>query len=58
MKDWKRLAEAHGLGLTAQELDRIAAPLAALEHTFGPLIHELTPDLEPDLELHLDEDLS
>jgi hypothetical protein len=58
MKDWKRIAEAYGLDLTARELDRIAPPLAALEDTFRPLIHELTPDLEPDLELHLDGDLS
>ena len=56
MKDWKRIAEANGLPLTARELDRIAPPLAALEETFRPLIKDLTPDLEPDVELHLDED--
>jgi hypothetical protein len=47
------MAEAAGLPLSARELDRIAAPLAALEETFRPLVQQLTPDLEPDLELHL-----
>ena len=56
MKDWKRIAEASGLPFTARELDRIAPPLAALEETFRPLIEELTPDLEPDVELRLAED--
>jgi hypothetical protein len=58
MTDWKLIAEALGLPLTARELDRVASPLAALEDTFRPLIHELTPDLEPALELHLDGDLT
>jgi hypothetical protein len=53
MKDWKRIAEAHGLPLSARELDRIVPPLAALEETFRPLLAEVTPDLEPDIELHL-----
>lgn len=58
MKDWKRIAEAYGIPLTAHELDRITPPLAALEETFRPLVQELTPDVEPALELHLDGDLS
>ncbi len=49
MRDWKRIAEAHGLFLTARELDRIVPPLNALEETFRPLIASLTPDLEPDV---------
>ena len=56
MTDWKRIAEARGLTLTARELDRITPALSALEETFRPLIQDLTPDLEPALELHLDED--
>jgi hypothetical protein len=56
MKDWKRIAEAHGLPLTAREMDRITPALNALEETFRPLLRELTPDLEPDVELHLAED--
>jgi hypothetical protein len=58
MRDWKLIAQAHGLPLAGRELDRIVPPLAALEDTFRPLIHELTPELEPALELHLDGDLS
>ena len=53
MKNWAGIAQAHGLTLTARELDRIVPPLAALEETFRPLVKQLTPDLEPDLELHL-----
>jgi hypothetical protein len=56
MKDWKRIAEANGLPLSARELDRIAPALAALEETFRPLIVQLKPNLEPDVELHLDAD--
>ena len=56
MKNWVSIAQAHGLTLSAGELDRIAPPLAALEETFRPLVKQLTPDLEPDLELHLAED--
>ena len=53
MKNWEAIAQAHGLALSAHELDRVAQPLAALEETFRPLVKQLTPDLEPDLELHL-----
>ena len=56
MKDWKILAQAHGLNLSGRELDRIAQPLAALEETFRPLLEDLTPDLEPDTELRLGEE--
>jgi hypothetical protein len=35
-------------------LDRIAQPLASLEEAFRPLVKQLTPDLEPDMELHID----
>ena len=53
MKNWVAIAQAHGLNLSAAELDRIAQPLATLDETFRPLVRQLTPDLEPDLELHL-----
>lgn len=56
MKDWKQIAQAHGLNLSARELDRVAEPLAALEETFRPLLKTLTPDLEPDTELWLEEE--
>ena len=53
MKNWVAIAQAHGLPLSAPELDRVVKPLAALEETFRPLVKQLTPDMEPDLELHL-----
>jgi hypothetical protein len=53
MKNWTSIAQAHGLALSARELDRLAESLGALEGTFRPLVKQLTPDLEPDLELHL-----
>ena len=53
--DWKNIAQAHGLNLSPKDLDRITAPLSALDETFRPLVKDLTPDLEPDTELRLDE---
>jgi hypothetical protein len=54
MKNWVGIAQAHGLNLPAHELDRIAQPLGALEETFRPLMKQLSPDMEPDLQLHID----
>ncbi len=54
MQDWAKLAVARGLPLTALELNRITAPLESLEQAFRPLMRQLTPDLEPDVELHLE----
>jgi hypothetical protein len=56
MTDWKNIAQAQGLNLPPRELDRVAAPLAALEESFRPLLKDLTPDLEPDTELRLGEE--
>jgi hypothetical protein len=56
MKNWVTISQGHGLNLSASELDRIAPPLAALEETFRPLVKQLTPDMEPDFELHLGEE--
>ncbi|MBZ5626676.1 MAG: hypothetical protein LAQ69_49545 [Acidobacteriia bacterium] len=47
MKDWKAIARASGLDVSAEELDRIAGPLDALEEAFRPLVKDLTPDVEP-----------
>jgi hypothetical protein len=55
MKNWVGIAQAHGLDIPASDLERVAPPLAALEETFRPLVKQLTPDLEPDFELHLGE---
>lgn len=56
MRNWADIAQASGLNLSARESDRITQALNALEDTFRPLVTQLTPDLEPDVELHLDED--
>ena len=53
MKNWAALAQAHGLPLSGAELDRVTQPLTALEEKFRALADRLTPDSEPDLELHL-----
>ena len=47
MKNWKAIAQAGGLEVSAEELDRIVGPLDALEETFRPLVKDLTVDLEP-----------
>jgi hypothetical protein len=57
MKDWRAIAQAYGLPLTAAEVDRIAPSLEALEEAFRPLVDDLTPDLEPCLEFRAVEDL-
>ena len=47
MKDWRAIAKAGGLEIGDQELDRIAAPLQALEETFRPLAKGLKAEDEP-----------
>ena len=47
MKNWKTIAEASGIQIPPADLDRIAAPLNALEQTFRPLVANLSPELEP-----------
>lgn len=47
MTDWNLLAKAHDLGIPAEELPRVTAPLAALEAAFRPLVSDLPEALEP-----------
>lgn len=47
MKDWKAIALASGLEVSGEEMERIVAPLAALEKAFRPLTKDLPPELEP-----------
>lgn len=47
MKNWSLIAKGQGLDLDAPELQRVAAPLDALEEVFRPLVKDLPPDLEP-----------
>ena len=56
MKSWADIAKAQGIDLSAQESDRIAKALAALEQTFQPLTSQLTPDVEPASDFHMEDE--
>jgi hypothetical protein len=56
MKSWADIAKAHGIDLSAQESDRIAKALTALEHTFQPLTSQLAPELEPASDFHMEDE--
>ena len=56
MKDWKAIAKASGIGIPDKDIDRVTAPLEALEEVFRPLAHTLTPDVEPATEFRVEED--
>jgi len=47
MKDWKAIAQASGLDIPPEEMDRIADPLNTLEASFRPLVKSLAFGLEP-----------
>jgi hypothetical protein len=55
MRLWAKIASANGLPLTALELNRITTSLSNLEEVFRPLVQQLTSEMEPDVELQLDE---
>lgn len=55
MKNWKAVAQASGLGLSQEDIERIAGPLEALEEAFRPLVKELTFDVEPTVGICPDE---
>jgi hypothetical protein len=55
VKNWEAIAKAHGLDVSARELERIAPQLAALEESFRPLINGLAPETEPALSFHAEE---
>ena len=46
-KDWKKIARASGLPAPDAELERIAAPLNALEADFRRLVRALAPETFP-----------
>jgi hypothetical protein len=56
VNDWRAIAEASGLDLPDAELERIVAPLAALEEALRPLVKDLPPELEPALAFRAEED--
>lgn len=47
MKDYQLLARALDLGVPGDELDRLVAPLEALEASFRPLLARLELETEP-----------
>ena len=47
MKNWSDIAAASGLGIPADQAQRIAAPLDALEAAFRPLARGLSFADEP-----------
>jgi hypothetical protein len=47
MKDWDGIVKASGLGIPADQVERIAKPLASLEAAFRPLAGTLTFQDEP-----------
>ncbi len=46
-KDWKRIAQANGLAIPDEDLDRIRPALDGLEADFRPLVQALKPSEEP-----------
>ena len=54
MTDWKTLALARGI--PAEDVDRIIAPLEALETSFRPLTRSLNAAMEPAVIYHAGED--
>jgi hypothetical protein len=45
--DWKRIAQARGLDLPADDIERIVPVLDTLEAAFQPLLAAIPHDLEP-----------
>jgi len=56
VRDFRLLAQALDLGVPENELERLAAPLEALEVSFRPLLARLEPDTEPAFLLLLPEE--
>jgi hypothetical protein len=47
MTNWKLIAEARELGISAASLEQIAPALEALERSFRPLAAAIPPEVEP-----------
>ena len=56
MRDWKAIAKAAAPEIPAADVNRIVAPLDALEAAFRPLVKDLPPDLEPAFGLDAEEE--
>jgi hypothetical protein len=55
-KDWKLIVQASGLGISADQRERIAGALQSLDQTFRPLVKDLPPELEPATGMRLEEE--
>jgi hypothetical protein len=47
MTDWKTIANASGIRISDEDLERVAPSLDALESAVRPLLAGLTTDVEP-----------
>ena len=56
MKDYAAIAKAHAIPRLGAELEKIIAPLDALEEVFRPLVRDLTPDMEPAVTFSMEEE--
>ncbi len=54
MTDWLALAKARAIALPPEDLERMAAILAALERDFAPLAGSIPLDAEPAAVFHAD----
>jgi hypothetical protein len=54
MRNWKAIAEARGIDIPAENLERTIAPLEEMEEIFRSLVSDLTPESEPAFEVHLE----
>ena len=55
MPDWKKIAEARGIAIPAEEMTRSAASLDALEQSFRPLARAIPDDVEPAITFRAEE---
>jgi len=56
MKDWVLNAKAARLDIPDKDLSRVVQPLNGLEEIFRPLAASLTPEMEPAVSFHADEE--
>ena len=56
MNDWRGIARCAASGIPAENVEHIAARLEALEEKLAPLFAKLTPEIEPAVLFHMQED--
>ena len=47
MKNWKKIADGHDLGIPEPDLERVSPALDTLESAFRPLAKKIPDDVEP-----------